>query len=51
VCICYFSRPEGMDVVQSMTRIIPVYRSAEDVGQVMSCLWQYGKRLNGLNGG
>ena len=45
--ICYFSRPEGMDVVQSMTRIIPVYRSAEDVGQVMSCLWQYGKRLNG----
>ncbi|MCK9356648.1 MAG: CoA-binding protein [Dehalococcoidia bacterium] len=51
MCICYFSRPEGMDVVQSMTRIIPVYRSAEDVGQVMSCLWQYGKRLNGLNGG
>jgi len=44
--ICYFSRPQGMDVVQSMTRIIPVYRSAEDVGQVMSCLWQYGKRLN-----
>ena len=46
--ICYFSRPEGMDVVQSMTRIIPVYRSAEDVGQVMSCLWQYGERLNRL---
>ena len=46
--ICYFSRPEGMDVVQSMTRIIPVYRSAEDVGQVMTCLWQYGKRLNAL---
>jgi len=46
--ICYFSRPEGMDVVQSMTRIIPVYRSAEDVGQVMSCLWQYGRRLNEL---
>ncbi len=46
--ICYFSRPEGMDVVQSMTRIIPVYRSAEDVGQVMSCLWQYGRRLTSL---
>ena len=46
--ICYFSRPEGMDVVQSMTPIIPVYRSAEDVGQVMSCLWQYGRRLNAL---
>lgn len=46
--ICYFSRPEGMDVVQSMTPIIPVYRSAEDVGQVMSCLWQYGRRLNAM---
>jgi len=42
--ICYFSRPEGMDVVQAMTSKIPVYRSAEDVGQVMSCLWQYGQR-------
>ncbi len=49
MCICYFSRPEGMDVVQSMTRTIPVYRSAEDVGQVMACLWQYGKRLNALS--
>ena len=44
ISICFFSRPEGIEVVQAMTRIIPVYRSAEDVGQVMACLWQYGKR-------
>jgi acyl-CoA synthetase (NDP forming) len=48
VTICYFSRPDGIDVVQSMTHTLPIYRSAEDVGQVMSCLWQYGRRLNGL---
>jgi acetyltransferase len=45
VLICYYARPDGIDTIQAMTRLIPVYRSPEDVGQVMSCLWQYGEYL------
>lgn len=42
VVICYYARPEGVDTIQAMTRLIPVYRSPEEVGQVMACLRQYG---------
>ena len=45
VLICYYARPEGIEVIQAMTRRIPVYRSPEEVGQVMACLWQYGSYL------
>ncbi|MBN1152382.1 MAG: CoA-binding protein [Dehalococcoidia bacterium] len=46
VLICYYARPEGIDTIQAMTRLIPVYRSPEEVGQVMACLWQYGDYLS-----
>ncbi len=42
VLICYYARPEGVDVIQRMTTRIPVYRSPEEVGQVMAGLYQYG---------
>jgi len=45
VIICYYARPEGIDTVQAMTRAIPVYRSPEEVAQVMASLWQYGRYL------
>jgi len=45
VLICYYARPEGIDTIQAMTRHIPVYRSPEEVGQVMAALWQYGAYL------
>ena len=46
VLICYYARPEGIDTIQAMTRRIPVYRSPEEVGQVMASLWQYGAYLS-----
>jgi acetate---CoA ligase (ADP-forming) len=46
VVICYYARPEGVDTIQAMTRRIPVYRSPEEVGQVMACLRQYGAYIN-----
>ncbi len=42
VLICYYARPEGVDVIRRMTAQIPVYRSPEEVGQVMAGLQQYG---------
>jgi len=45
VLICYYARPEGVDVIQRMTPQIPVYKSPEEVGQVMSGLHQYGTYL------
>lgn len=45
VLICFYARPEGIDIIQAMTHQIPVYRSPEEVGQVMACLWQYGAYL------
>jgi len=45
VLICYYARPEGIDTIQAMTRLIPVYRSPEEVGQVMASLWRYGAYL------
>jgi acyl-CoA synthetase (NDP forming) len=46
VLICYYARPEGVDVVQRMTKRIPVYGNAEAVGEVMSALRQYGDYLS-----
>ncbi len=45
VLICFYARPEGADTIQAMTRLIPVYRSPEEVGQAMACLSQYGAYL------
>jgi acyl-CoA synthetase (NDP forming) len=45
VLICFYARPEGVDTIQAMTRLIPVYGSPEDVGQAIACLAQYGKYL------
>ncbi|NLE94739.1 MAG: hypothetical protein GX600_03500 [Dehalococcoidia bacterium] len=45
IVICYYARPEGIDTIQNMTHRIPVYRSPEEVGQVMACLRQYGSYL------
>lgn len=45
VLICYYARPEGVGVIQSMTDKIPVYGNPEAVGQVMSALYQYGSYL------
>lgn len=45
VLICYYARPEGVDVIQKMTARIPVYGNPEAVGQVMSALHQYGDYL------
>jgi len=43
--ICYYARPEGVDIIQQMTTQIPVYGSPEEVGQVMAGLHQYGDYL------
>jgi len=45
VLICFYARPEGVDTIQAMTRLIPVYGSPEDVGQAIACLARYGKYL------
>ena len=45
VLICYYARPEGVGVIQSMTDRIPVYGNPEAVGQVMAALYQYGSYL------
>jgi len=45
VLLCYYARPEGVATVQSMTDLIPVYGSPEDVGQAIAGLQQYGVYL------
>ncbi len=46
VLICYYARPEGVDTIRAMTRLIPVYGSPEEVGQAVASLAQYGRYLN-----
>ena len=45
VLLCFYARPEGVETVQAMTRLIPVYKSPEDVGQAVAGLQQYGVYL------
>jgi len=40
--ICYYARPEGVEAIQAMTRLLPAYRTPEEVGEVMARLYQYG---------
>ncbi len=45
VLLCFYARPEGVDVIQAMTDLLPVYKSPEDVGQAIAGLQQYGVYL------
>jgi acyl-CoA synthetase (NDP forming) len=46
VIICYYAHPDGVGTIQSMTQSIPVYKSPEDVGEVLRALWRYGDYLS-----
>ena len=46
VLICFYARPEGVDTLRTMTHLIPVYGSPEEVGEAMSSLWQYGSYIH-----
>ena len=45
VLLCYYGRPQNIDVVQRMTTRLPVYGTPEEVAQVMAHLRQYGEYI------